>query len=236
MTDRQESESPAQGAPGQPGPGQPYGQPNPIPPAGWGSAPGAWPPPAANAPSKWFGPEWEAAMVKSAHRSIKNLIIGFVVFLVAIGFVIFAAVANNLDQVKNLLGMSSSHPAPSSNSSNSSTVSTKTAPNLKVGDCLADDPIGTISDVNVVSCSTSHAAEVVAVLTLPGGSFPDPSTIDGYKNKCADALDAYSSTSGQDPSIQLTTLTPMADDWSNGDHTMDCVASLSPPRTGSIKG
>lgn len=107
---------------------------------------------------------------------------------------------------------------------------------MKVGDCLADDPSGMVSDVNIVSCGSPHAAEVVAVLTLPDGPYPDQSTIDGYKQKCADALDAYSSTSGQDPSIQLTTLTPLSVNWSNGDHTMDCVASLSPSRTGSIKG
>jgi hypothetical protein len=189
-------------------------------------------------------------MVQSAHRSIKNLLIGLVVFLLAIGFIIFAAVANNFDQVKGLLGVSPTSSAVAGSMTSlaaagsptslagapSPTTTTKTAADINVGDCLADDPSGNVSDVNIVSCASPHAAEVVAVLTMPDGPFPNQSTIDDYKNKCADALNAYSSTSSQDPSIQLTTLTPLSDDWSDGDHTMDCVASLSPPRTASIKG
>lgn len=108
MTDRQERKSPAEGAPGQAGLGQPYNQPNAMPPAGWGSNPGsgAWPPPGGKPPSKWFGTSaWEEAMTKSAYATIRNLILGLVLFLLAIGFIVFAAVANNFDQVKGLLGM-----------------------------------------------------------------------------------------------------------------------------------
>ena len=239
MTDRQESKSLAEGAPDQADPRQPYNQPNAMPPAGWGSNPGAWPPPGGNPPSTWFGPEWETAMVKSAHASIKHLIIGLVLSLVAIGFVVFSAVANNVDQVKGLLGMGS-HAAGSTTSSAaapSSTTSTKLAANMKVGDCVANDFNGSrVSEVNIVSCDKLHAAEVVAVLTMPDGPLPNQSTIGDYQHKCADALAAYSSTSSQDPSIDLETLTPARFDWSSGDHTMDCIASLSPPRTGSIKG
>jgi hypothetical protein len=238
MTDRQESKSLAEGASDQADPGQPYNQPNAMPPAGWGSNPGAWPPPGGKPPSQWFGPEWETAMVKSAHASIKHLIIGLVLFLFAIGFVVFSAVANNVDQVKGLLGMGS-HAAGSTTSSAaapSSTTSTKSAANMKVGDCVADDLNGRVSDVNIVSCDKLHAGEVVAVLTMPTGPLPNQSTIDVYEHKCADALAAYSSTSSQDPSIDLETLTPTRFDWSSGDHTMDCIASLSPKRTGSIRG
>jgi hypothetical protein len=48
---------------------------------------------------------WEASMAKQAHATIRNLIIGLVLFLLAIGFIVCAAVANNFDQVKGLLGM-----------------------------------------------------------------------------------------------------------------------------------
>jgi hypothetical protein len=242
VTDHQEGKSPAGGAPGQVGPGQPYNQPNPMPPVGWGSNPGAWPSPGGKPPSQWFGPQWQAAQVKALRGSVKHLIIGGVLFLFAIGFIVFAAVANNFDQVKGLLGMSPTSSAAAGSTTGlaaapSSATSTKTVANMNVGDCWADDPnVDRISDVNIISCDRPHAAEVVAVLTLPDGAFPDQSTIDDYKHKCADALDAYSSTSSQDPSIELTTLTPLSADWSDGDHTMDCVASLSPPRTGSIKG
>ena len=99
---------PGTGAPGQAGFRQPHNQPNALPPAGWGSNPGygAWPPSAGKPPSKWFGMSaWEASMAKQAHATIRNLIIGLVLFLLAIGFIVFAAVANNFDQVKGLLGM-----------------------------------------------------------------------------------------------------------------------------------
>jgi len=99
---------PGSGAPGQAGFGQPYDQPNAMPPAGWGSNPGygAWPPPAGKPPSTWFGTSaWEAAMAKQAHRTIRHLILGLVLFLLAIGFIVVAAVANNFDQVKGFFGM-----------------------------------------------------------------------------------------------------------------------------------
>ena len=114
-------------------------------------------------------------------------------------------------------------------------TSTEQAANLKVGECLGSDLNGRVSTVNIVSCTTPHAAEVVAVLTMPDGPYPAQSVIDDYKNKCEDALNTYDPQSGPDNSIELTTLTPLQFDWSTGDHTMDCVASLSPPRTGSIK-
>jgi hypothetical protein len=234
MTDPQESTSRTEGAAGSADLGQPYMTPNATPPASWESNPGAGPPPGGKPPSKWFGPEWENAMAKSARLSIRNLIIGLVVAALAIGFVIFSAVANNFDQVKALLGMGSH--AAGSTASQSPGTSTKSAANMKVGDCVADDLKGRVSDVKIVSCDKLHAGEVVAVLTMPDGPLPGQPTMDTYQSKCADALAAYSSKSSEDPTIDLETLSPTSFDWSVGDHTMACIASLTPPRTGSIKG
>jgi hypothetical protein len=238
MTEPQETISRTEPAQGQPYLGQSYDQPAATPAAGWGSYPGASPQPGAEPPSQWLGPQWETAMVKSARTSIKNLFIGLALFLLAVGFVAFSAVANNFGQVKGLLGIGS-HAAGSATSSAaapSSTTSTKSAANIKVGDCVADDLNGRVSDVKIIGCDKLHAAEVVAVLTLPDGPLPNQATIDDYQHKCADALAAYSPKSTEDSSIDLETLSPMSFDWLNGDHTMDCLASLSPPRTGSIKG
>lgn len=44
-------------------------------------------------------------MAKQAHRTIRHLILGLVLFLLAIGFIVVAAVANNFDQVKGFFGM-----------------------------------------------------------------------------------------------------------------------------------
>ena len=65
----------------------------------------SYPPPVGPSPSKWFGPEWQEAQVKALKGSVKHLIVGLVMFVLAMGFIVFAAVANNFDQVKALFGM-----------------------------------------------------------------------------------------------------------------------------------
>ena len=67
-------------------------------------APGmSYPPPGGSSPSTWT--MWQEAQVNALKGSIKYLILGLVMFLLAMGFIAFAAVANNWDQFKGLFGM-----------------------------------------------------------------------------------------------------------------------------------
>ena len=114
---------------------------------------------------------------------------------------------------------------------------TVTATDVKVGDCLKQIPGSTrVLTVDTVGCDRPHAGEVFAVLQMPDGDFPGQATIEEYQNKCEPALAAYSPTAMTDDSVQLYVLYPTADTWKQGDRAVTCVATLDPPRTGSLKG
>ncbi len=112
-----------------------------------------------------------------------------------------------------------------------------TATEVKVGDCLAEIPDGEkVIRVQTVGCDQPHAGEVFAVITMPDGDFPGEPAVEAYHEKCGPELSAYSPAAMSDDSVQLYVLYPTADTWANGDRAVTCIATLDPPRTGSIKG
>jgi hypothetical protein len=114
---------------------------------------------------------------------------------------------------------------------------TVTATDVKEGDCLAEIPAsGRVLTVQTVDCNQSHAGEVYAVLTMPEGDFPGVAAIERYQDKCEPELADYAPSAMTDDSIQMYVLYPTAETWEQGDRAVTCVATLDPPRTGSIKG
>jgi hypothetical protein len=114
---------------------------------------------------------------------------------------------------------------------------TVTATDVKVGDCLKEIPGNTrVLTVDTIGCDQPHAGEVFAVLLMPEGEFPGQSAIEAYQNKCEPALATYAPSAITDNSVQLYVLYPTAETWSQGDRAVTCVATLDPPRKGSLKG
>jgi hypothetical protein len=114
---------------------------------------------------------------------------------------------------------------------------TVTATDVKVGDCLSEIPDSArVLTVDTVGCEESHAGEVFAVLTMPDGDFPGPTVIEEFQNRCEPALAAYSPDAMTDDSVQLYVLYPTAETWEQGDRAVTCIATLEPPRTGSLRG
>jgi Septum formation len=114
---------------------------------------------------------------------------------------------------------------------------TVTATDVEVGDCLSEIPDSArVLTVKTVECDQQHAGEVYAVLTMPEGAFPGQAAVDEFSNKCEPELAAYSPDAMTDDSIQMYVLYPTAESWEQGDRAVTCVATLDPPRTGSIKG
>ncbi len=114
---------------------------------------------------------------------------------------------------------------------------TVTATDIALGDCLAEIPGDTrVLTVKTIDCAESHAGEVFAVLQMPEGEFPGQSAIDTYADKCSPELASYSPEAMTDDSIQLYVLYPTAATWDQGDRAVTCIATLDPPRSGSIKG
>jgi hypothetical protein len=111
------------------------------------------------------------------------------------------------------------------------------ATDVKVGDCLKEIPGNSkVFTVDTIGCDETHAGEVFAVLTMPEGDFPGQSAIDAYQNKCEPALASYAPSAITDDSVQLYVLYPTEETWKQGDRAVTCVATLDPPRTGSLKG
>ena len=114
---------------------------------------------------------------------------------------------------------------------------TVTATDVKVGDCLKEIPSSTrVLTVDTVGCDQSHAGEVFAVLMMPEGDYPGQSAIEEYQNKCEPELSSYAPAAITDDSVQLYVLYPTAETWKQGDRAVTCIATLDPPRTGSLKG
>jgi hypothetical protein len=113
---------------------------------------------------------------------------------------------------------------------------TVTATDVDMGDCLSEIPGDTrVLTVKTIDCAEPHAGEVFAVLQMPGGDFPGQAAIDTYADKCSPALASYSPSSMLDDSVQLYVLYPTAETWDQGDRAVTCIATLDPPRSGSIK-
>ncbi|BBY17994.1 septum formation family protein [Mycolicibacterium litorale] len=114
---------------------------------------------------------------------------------------------------------------------------TVTATEVKLGDCLSEIPDGTrVLTVKTVSCDEPHAGEVFAVLMMPDGDFPGADAVTEYSNRCGPELASYSPAAVTDDSVQLYVLYPTEETWADGDRAVTCVATLDPPRTGSLKG
>jgi hypothetical protein len=114
---------------------------------------------------------------------------------------------------------------------------TVTATDVKVGDCLKEIPGSTrVLTVDTVGCDQPHAGEVFAVLMMPDGNFPGQSAINDYQTKCEPALATYAPSAVTDDSVQLYVLYPTEETWKQGDRAVTCVATLDPPRSGSLKG
>jgi hypothetical protein len=113
---------------------------------------------------------------------------------------------------------------------------TVTATDVKVGDCLKEIPGSTrVMTVDTIGCDQPHAGEVFAVLQMPDGDFPGQSAIEDYQNKCEPELASYSPDAITDDSVQLYVLYPTAETWKQGDRAVTCIATLDPPRTGTLK-
>ncbi|MGZ5391787.1 MAG: septum formation family protein [Mycobacterium sp.] len=114
---------------------------------------------------------------------------------------------------------------------------TVTATDVEMGDCLSEIPGDTrVLTVKTIDCAEPHAGEVFAVLQMPGGDFPGQAAIDTYADKCSPGLASYAPSAMTDDTVQLYVLYPTAETWEQGDRAVTCVATLDPPRSGSIKG
>lgn len=113
---------------------------------------------------------------------------------------------------------------------------TVVATDLKVGDCITDVPTSSrVLTLPTVDCNQPHGGEVYAVLTMPDGKYPGTSVIDEWQNKCPEELQSFSPDAMTDDSVGVFVLYPTQETWDQGDRSVQCIATLDPKRSGSIK-
>ena len=186
----------------------PYGgqPPNPYPPP----PPGAYPPPPplpySQQPSGYFPPPKSNS--KKTLFIVLGVIAGLIVLMIGGGVALYLAFGQG----------------------------TVTATDVEMGDCLSEIPGDTrVLTVKTIDCGEPHAGEVFAVLQMPGGDFPGQPAIDTYADKCSPELASYAPSAMTDDTVQLYVLYPTAETWEQGDRAVTCIATLDPPRSGSIK-
>ncbi|WP_217214811.1 DUF4190 domain-containing protein [Streptomyces sp. AC550_RSS872] len=103
-----------------------------------------------------------------------------------------------------------------------------TAYALAKGDCF-DTPNGDLEgdayDVDEVSCAGEHDAEVFAVVTLPGGSFPGHDEIERTADeKCYTLQGDYAMDTWAVPDdVEVHYLVPSRQSWRDGDREITCM-------------
>ncbi|MFF7166084.1 DUF4190 domain-containing protein [Streptomyces sp. NPDC008086] len=103
-----------------------------------------------------------------------------------------------------------------------------TAYALAKGDCF-DTPNGDLEgdayDVDEVSCAGEHDAEVFAVVTLPGGSFPGDDELGRLADdKCYALQDGYAMDTWAVPDdVDVYYLVPSRQSWRVGDREITCM-------------
>ncbi|MCV7220038.1 septum formation family protein [Mycolicibacterium elephantis] len=186
-----------------------HGQPPYPPPPGQPYPPPPPPPYSAPPPGGYYPPPKPKSNSNKVLLIVLGVVVGLIVLVVAVSIALFLIVGKD----------------------------TVTATDVKVGDCLKEIPSGgRVLTVQTTSCDEPHAGEVFAVLLMPDGDFPGQSAIDDYAEKCSPELASYSPAAMEDDSIQMFVLYPTAETWAQGDRAVTCIATLEPPRTGSIKG
>lgn len=109
---------------------------------------------------------------------------------------------------------------------------------LRPGDCVNDvKESDNVLSLPAVPCAQSHQGEVFAAFTIPGASWPgDGQVSTAAEQGCWDRLPGYAPGVDRE-SIDLFSLQPTRDSWSQGDHGVTCIAIDPDGRTtGSLRG
>ncbi|HWD79340.1 MAG TPA: DUF4190 domain-containing protein, partial [Kribbella sp.] len=96
---------------------------------------------------------------------------------------------------------------------------------LLVGECFND--VGNSEDDEVARqpCPQAHDAELVAIVSLPAGTYPGDKAIDKDADRaCTPPFGSYVGKSRDESELYLTWLTPDKYTWNSGDRRVFCVA------------
>lgn len=105
---------------------------------------------------------------------------------------------------------------------------------LAVGDCFQDPEDGTtlIVDVDTVDCSEPHDNEVFHIYEID-----TLGTEDSYFEDCVAQFTSYVGSDYATSEIFVSSISPTAEGFAEGDNEVICIAFLEPPNrlTGTVK-
>ena len=92
------------------------------------------------------------------------------------------------------------------------------AVDLKVGDCLVDDPgEEEIADVDVLPCTQPHDSEVYAAMDIDAGAYPGEEAVDTMAQEfCLAEFQPYVGTDYSVSALDVGYLTPTPTSWTLG--------------------
>ncbi|MBF4992564.1 septum formation family protein [Arthrobacter gandavensis] len=92
------------------------------------------------------------------------------------------------------------------------------AVDLKVGDCLVDDPDAEqIEAVDVLPCTEPHDTEVYAAMDMEAGAFPGEEAVDAAAQEfCLAEFQPYIGTDYSESALNIGYLTPTPSSWTLG--------------------
>ena len=107
---------------------------------------------------------------------------------------------------------------------------------LRAGECLTSGRNG-ISDLQVLSCTQAHDAEVFATFQVPGPHYPGATALQQQARKgCASRLSGYLNPELSAASLAQSFVYHGAGAWSAGERTVVCtVHGTSGPLVGSVR-
>ncbi|MDV3130257.1 septum formation family protein [Mycobacterium sp. 21AC1] len=115
--------------------------------------------------------------------------------------------------------------------------STDNAYTPSAGTCFASAPDSDLDKNDEVSCDQPHRAEVFAVFTVPGDTFPGDDAMKKYISRCENEFAKYASADEDAGGIDIDDLRPTDQSWIQGDRTVTCLAvAQDRDVTGSLHG
>ncbi len=110
---------------------------------------------------------------------------------------------------------------------------------LRTGDCF-DEPAGNqVSHLMVMPCAEPHDNETFAIFELDDGDYPGVGAVDGIaEEECLAAFADFVGIEYADSELAVSTFTPTADSWKDGDRDVVCfLQDLAGGKlTGSMAG
>ncbi len=153
--------------------------------------------------------------------AITGIVVGTLWFLVSIGLVALAIANPSRDNAGHV--------------TSAQTVDLK---DLKIGDCVAQEPVSPVKNVKLEPCSSGHVGEIYDVTKMPGSSYPGNAAVNSYTTeRCRRLLPLYVNTAPGQSGYSIYYVAPSKDSWRIGRRFVVCMLiTKSGELTGSAKG